>query len=415
MSIYLPVLAHIILAVPVAYVAVVCLYLLIITLAAYTVRAAPIGPVPKHRIGVVIPAHNERDQIVATVKAVLAADYPAEMLRVYVLADNCTDYTAASARQAGAEVVERRNPGLPGKGHALDWLFKRHRQLLKDNDIIVIIDADSTIDPGFLRAAAASLAHRHTAAVQTNNGVANPDANWRTALTYAGFSLINYVRPAGRFRLGGTAGLKGNGMALASHILAKYGWPAHSLVEDVEFSIRLLMDGWRTGFEPGARIVSDMPQTRRQADSQRRRWEFGRIALARQAIPQLARACMRRPRWRYIDGILDLAVPPLSLLVMGEGVLLLAGWLLHPLWAWIVAACIGITAFHVFSGLLLSRAPRVVWLALLAVPLFLLWKVMLYLSAAIRPSETIWIRTPRASDTSDNRTTKAPNRARKRR
>jgi len=409
------VLLHVALALPVAYLALVSLYLLVVTLAAYTVRPAPRDREPRSRIGVVIPAHNEQDQIITTVKAVLAADYPPELLRIYVLADNCTDYTAASARQAGAHVYERRNPSLPGKGYALDWLFKRYRQVLRDNDIIVVIDADSIIEPEFLHAAAAALSWRRTAAVQTNNGVANPGANWRTALTYAGFSLINYVRPAGRFRLGGTAGLKGNGMALASHLLAKYGWPAHSLVEDVEFSIRLLIDGWRTGFEPGARIVSDMPETRRQADSQRRRWEFGRIALARQAIPQLARAFMKRPRWRYMDGMLDLAVPPLSLLVMFEAVLLGAAWAVHPFWAAAVAACAGVTVFHVLSGLLLSRAPRVVWISLLAVPLFLMWKVMLYLSAAIWPSETMWIRTPRASDACDSRAAKPAPRARKRR
>lgn len=378
------------------YVFAVCLYLLAVTLAAYTVRPAPQGN-SRRRVGVVIPAHNERDHIPDTVAAVFTSEYPAELLKAYVLADNCTDYTAAAARQAGAIVYERHDPAQPGKGYALDWLFRHQREILRDNDTIIIIDADSIIDATFISAGVAALQRSKSAAVQGNNEVANPRTNWRTALTYAGFSLINCVRPAGRWRLGGTAGLQGNGMIFDATTLAKYGWPAHSLVEDVEFSINLLLDGRRTAFEPAARISSDMPAGRRQANCQRRRWDFGRIEFSVRTMPVLLRALLKKRRWRYAEAIMDLAVPPLSILVVVQALLLAATPILSPIWLYVLGFTAAATVFHVFSGLILGRAPLAVWLALTTVPAFIAWKLLLYVSAIFRPPEHIWVRTPRES------------------
>src|SRR3546814_10508632 len=63
-----------------------------------------------------VAAHNEAAGIAATVEALSAVAPGAQIL---VDADNCDDATAAEARKAGADVVERHDPDRRGKGFAL--------------------------------------------------------------------------------------------------------------------------------------------------------------------------------------------------------------------------------------------------------------------------------------------------------
>src|SRR5262249_21997555 len=69
-------------------------------------------------IVVLIPAHDEAKVLSRTLAGVLPELAAGD--RVLVVADNCTDDTAAIARAAGAEVLERDDPRHRGKGFALD-------------------------------------------------------------------------------------------------------------------------------------------------------------------------------------------------------------------------------------------------------------------------------------------------------
>src|SRR5262252_6431115 len=74
--------------------------------------------VPRPALAVLIPAHDEAGGIAATIRAVIAQLRPCD--RLLVVADNCSDDTASVAMSLGAEVIERRDPSLRGKGYALD-------------------------------------------------------------------------------------------------------------------------------------------------------------------------------------------------------------------------------------------------------------------------------------------------------
>lgn len=389
---------HAVFFIPAVYCAAISLYLLAVTIAAHRPRRRGGMGVVRPSFGIVIPAHNEEMLIGPTVAAVLGQEYARECFDAYVLADNCTDSTAEAGRDAGATVFERADPANRGKGQALDWCLANHADLLRRHDAIVILDADSIMDAGFLRAMAEVLEDQSVSAVQAENIVANPQVNWRTALTYAGFALINCVRSAGRVRLGGAAGLKGNGMVLRSEVLAHYGWPAHSVVEDIEFATRLLLDGHRITYCGLARVSSDMPAGRREAESQRNRWEAGKVSVVTRHAPLLMRAFLKRRQWRYLDACLDLATPPLSILVFGQGALMVASAFAAPYLFPVFAACAAMTALHVVLGLRLVGAPRTVWVNLLAAPIFLAWKLSLYARFLTRPREKGWVRTPRDAE-----------------
>lgn len=86
----------------------------------YLKKEKPHKPAELHRYAVLISARNEELVIGNLLDSISAQDYPSSLVRVFVVADNCTDKTAKVARAHGAIVYERFNDKLVGKGYALD-------------------------------------------------------------------------------------------------------------------------------------------------------------------------------------------------------------------------------------------------------------------------------------------------------
>jgi len=110
-------------------------------------RKSPSATAQPVRLLFVVPAHDEEASIARCVTSLRSQDYDPERLTVIVIADNCTDATAARALAAGAEVLERSVPDRPGKNEALAWGFERLP--LAEYDAVVIADADSVVAPDY--------------------------------------------------------------------------------------------------------------------------------------------------------------------------------------------------------------------------------------------------------------------------
>ncbi|MCX6179422.1 MAG: glycosyltransferase family 2 protein [Chlorobiales bacterium] len=373
-------------------------YLLLCTVAAYLFRKEAVAENRFLHIGVLVPAHNEEDGIVHTIEGVLACDYPNNLLNVYVIADNCSDQTAEKARQAGALVFERFDNVNRGKGQALDWFLKNHLDIYRHTEVITIIDADVSPDKNFLREISASLSNSKIQVVQAFNSVSNPDAGWRPALSDAAFNVFCHLRMAGSVMLSGTAVLKGNGMAFKTELLKRYGWPCHSVVEDMEFTLQLLVDGITVSYNPDAVIRSEMVTSGKSATSQRNRWEGGRFMLVRRMTMPLLKLFSKTGNTRYLYALAELATPPLSLLVMLFSLATACTFLLlKGAWLILAASFWLILIFYVISGQIQRRAPLSTWLYLAAAPLYILWKIPLYAAMLLKKKGTAWVRTERES------------------
>jgi 1,2-diacylglycerol 3-beta-glucosyltransferase len=339
----------------------------------------------------VVPAHDEAKTIARTVESLHASRYPETLRRVWVVADNCTDETAARAREAGAEVLVRDEPDRRGKGYALELAFDR---ALAGGwaDAVVVVDADTEVNPEFLEAFAAAIS-RGAPAAQAGSGVLNPNDSWRTQLMALALTLFNGVRSLGREQLGLSCGLRGNGMCLTTRALRAEPYRAFSLVEDLEYGVSLGRAGLRVRYVPEARVLSAMVSTQAAAASQRVRWEEGRAELAtRSRWPLLAEA-LRRADLVLLDLALDLFVPPLTRLVLWLGAGTLASALLWALSQDALALAVWsagdlLVAAYVLRGLWISGVGAQV---LLAVPRFVKWKLSLGKQAAPRE----WVRTAR--------------------
>ncbi|HMA36749.1 MAG TPA: glycosyltransferase family 2 protein [Chloroflexia bacterium] len=361
------------------------------------VTASGRWPAPHTRFTVLIPAHDEELLIRRVVGSLLAIDYPRELYSLHVIADNCTDRTAELARAEGATVHERQDPDRRGKGYALRWLFG---PLLADSgsgDAFVIVDADSLVNQGFLRALDRRLG-AGAVAIQAYDTVLNIEASWGTALRYVAFALLHYLRPLGRKLFGGSAGLKGNGMCFRRDVLEGMDWGAFSVTEDLQFHLDLLLGGHVVEFAPDAIVWSEMPGSLQAAHAQNMRWESGRLDLLTDYVPRLVRAAVARRRFVLFDAAMENIIPPFSVTfaaaVGALGAALIWG---HPL-----AIGLGFFALlgqvvYTFAGLLLVGAPGKVFFALLYAPFYVAWKLLMWLPMAIgrRNRSREWVRTAR--------------------
>jgi cellulose synthase/poly-beta-1,6-N-acetylglucosamine synthase-like glycosyltransferase len=110
-------------------------------------RGVYAGPVT---VTVLIPAHNEEVSLPSTIASLQAQSHSPE--RIIVVADNCTDSTPDIARAAGVEVFESVG-NTKKKAGALNQVLKKILPGLGVNDVVMVMDADTALDDGFLEAA----------------------------------------------------------------------------------------------------------------------------------------------------------------------------------------------------------------------------------------------------------------------
>jgi len=371
------------------------LYLLLLTLLSHAPPPAPRSS-RRLRFDVIVPAHNEAAVIERVVANLRKLDWPADGFRVLVVADNCTDSTAALARAAGAEVLERRDAGRRGKGCALDFAFQASRAHGWAY-AAVVVDADSEVSANLLEAFAARIENGATA-IQAHYGVLNSQASWRTRLMTIAMASFHQVRSRARERLQLSCGIRGNGWCITHRLLRQVPYRAFSLTEDIEYGIDLGLAGYRVHYADEARVAAVMVSGEHAARTQRQRWESGRLQLIRSRTLSLLRAARRPGGGVSLDLALDLLVLPLSYVAANVTVLVVLAGVAIPWepsiepWLWLGLGCGVSLSLYVLRGWQLSGVGVRGLADLLRAPLFVVWKSLLMLRAR-KSSE--WVRTKR--------------------
>jgi 1,2-diacylglycerol 3-beta-glucosyltransferase len=371
-----------------------CAYLLLLT--ALSQQVAPMIPRSRAlKFDIIVPAHNEASVIERTVASLRKIDWPPDGFRIFVIADNCTDQTAALARLAGATVLERQDPGLRGKGYALNFAFRSSREQAWA-DAVIVVDADAEVSSN-LAAAFAARIEGGVHAIQAHYGILNPMASWRTRLITIAKASFHIVRSRARESMKLSCGIRGNGWCVTHALLNQVPYQAYSLTEDLEFGIDIGLAGFRVAYADEAHSNAEMVTDEKIAGTQRRRWESGRFQLIRSRTLPLLLAAIRRRDAVCFDLAIDLMVLPLSyvtlnvLLLLGAALVAVYWGLAQFLWVWIALACAAGLLAYVLRGWQLSGIGARGVFDLARAPAFLIWKVILML----RPGTQGWVRTDR--------------------
>lgn len=344
---------------------------------------------------VLVPAHDEEPGIASTLASLSACAYPAELLRTIVIADNCTDATAARAASAGAEVWERTDPDRRGKGFALAWALERLFAEDRACAAVVFVDADCTVSPNLLTAIDGCLGGG-AKALQVDYVAGNPEDSHVSALRFGAFALADTVRFLGKQRLGFSCGLVGTGMAFTRELLEATPWDTTGLVEDGEYHMRIVLAGERAEFVPEAWVSQAVPTSMQASAQQQARWEAGRMELIRRWSGKLLWSGLRGRDPVQLHAGFESLVPPQSVIAIGGAGGVLGGLALRSrrLVALSTATLLAQLAF-VLGGLRLVRAPASVYRALAMAPALIAGKIGLYARMASGRGPSSWIRTER--------------------
>jgi cellulose synthase/poly-beta-1,6-N-acetylglucosamine synthase-like glycosyltransferase len=341
---------------------------------------------------VLIAAHDEAGTIGPTVAALKdhLREWPGSSL--WVVADRCRDATAVEAAAAGARVAERAEGGL-GKGAVIAWWLRNHESVWRSHDAVVILDADSRLAAGSLRALKKAVASgaEDTAAFQA---FVAPDAS-TDAGRLAGWSevLMQRIDDEARRRCRWSVPLRGTGMAFRAEVLAGLAPRLHTLAEDLELDVLLAARQKRVEFVPEAVVFDPKPQQPGGASRQRARWLQGQLQVLRHYRREIVEALMRGGPGAWFL-LLPLLLRP-KMLFIGLRILLLFLSAFFPPLFWLALAGLALDAIYYLAGAAMVDNPRRYLLDLLAVPRYAAIWFYSFGLAVIRRGQRDWLRVGR--------------------
>ena len=387
-SLFISLLSSILLAVP-------ALFFLIETLASRRPPRPAFIPLRAKRVAILMPAHDEAETIEGTLTELMAS--LDEGMTIWVVADNCSDATAHLASELGARVVVRDDPSRHGKGYAIE----RGLEAMSDAppDVVVILDADCHIDALSLRRIA-DIAHHKGRPAQAIYTMEPSAGSLVSRLGAFAFAVRNIVRPMGMKRLGLPVHLTGTGMAFPYALLRASRGLDGRLVEDLYLGIELSLGGRAPILVEEARVESALPLKGEAALEQRARWEGGSLGMMRSHLIKILRDALRYRRPALLGLALDLIIPPLALFAvlisLGLVLALIASVEMGSFLALAIAA---LPALALTAGIIIAYravgAPYLRVSELLRAPLYMLWKIPLYLGLMMRGAPKRWRRTER--------------------
>jgi cellulose synthase/poly-beta-1,6-N-acetylglucosamine synthase-like glycosyltransferase len=262
------------------------------------------------RVGVLIPAHNEEDLLPKTIPEILRQLRDSD--RLLVIADNCSDRTAVTARELGAEVVVRTDPVDRGKGFALHWGILH---FAKDPpQVVVVIDADCFVSDFAIDRLSEACRATNRPVQALYHMISGPNSTQNTRVREFAWRVKNWVRPLGLRNLGLPCQLMGTGMAFPWEVIANANLATGALAEDLKLGLELAAGGHPPVFFPRAVVTSQFPAASEGSRTQQLRWEGGHLGLIIAEIPLFLVKAVRNIDLQLLILALDAAVPPLSLL-----------------------------------------------------------------------------------------------------
>ncbi|MBW4550845.1 MAG: glycosyltransferase family 2 protein [Aphanocapsa sp. GSE-SYN-MK-11-07L] len=332
------------------------------------------------KVAVLMPAHNEALVIESTLQSLLKQVKATD--QVVVVADNCEDQTAAIAAAMGATVIARHDPNHRGKGYALDFGLRHLSQ--QPPDVVVMVDADCQVQSGALPVLAqqAFAVQRPIQAIYLLDQPAQPSQ--KDLISAFAFKVKNWVRPLGLHKLGLACLLTGTGMAFPWPVICSVDLASGHIVEDMKLGLDLAIAGYPPQFCPEALVLSQLPQDQQVAKGQRTRWEHGHLQVMKTYLPKLLQTAFQQGRPDLFALGLELWIPPLALLVLlWLGMTLLSLLARSVMALWLPIFLLLLTGLFLGLSIILGWAKfgraELPLIKLIAVPLYILWKIPLYL------------------------------------
>ncbi len=300
-------------------------------------RDLPRIPAAAMRVTVLIPAHNEAKQITETIASLRRQERPPD--HIIVIADNCTDATAAFAQLCGVEIVGTRG-NKHKKAGALNQVLDQLLPIFGPEDAIMVMDADSALDPGFIRHGIDYLADGRYAAV---GGTFTGKPGGGAVGMFQRNEYARYARDVRRLQgkalvLTGTATIF-RATTLQEVVAARrserlpglpHVYDVRVLTEDNELTLAILHLGFRILCPPECTLTTEVMPTWRELAQQRLRWKRGAL----ENLLDYGWTPITRPYWgRQLLSLIGILVITAYLSSLAYSAIWLGGIQISPIWA----------------------------------------------------------------------------------
>jgi len=302
-------------------------YLLIFAAASISKRnySYPIAKM-KYRFAVLFPAYKEDKVIERAVWSFLQQEYPKENYDVLVISDKMEDITNQQLKKLPIDllVVDFENSS---KAKALNFAMDKLED--RDYDMVVILDADNTVQPDFLQQlgnayeCGANVIQAHRMAKNLNTSTAILDA--------VSEEINNSIFRAGHVKLGLSSALIGSGMAFEYKWFKENIKKVSSAGEDKELELLLLKQRIYIDYMDDLPVYDEKTQKENAFNNQRRRWLSAQFASLWQALPDLTDAILAK-NIDYCDKIAQWIMLPRVLLIGFIGLFSIITTLIN--WEW---------------------------------------------------------------------------------
>lgn len=293
------------------------LYLFVFAAFSMQRRREPYPPARKQRRFVtLIPAYKADAVVVRTAQAALAQEYPAELYRVVVIADQLQPATLGELRKLPLTVIEVTFENS-SKAKALTAAVEELGP--EAADAVAILDADNLVGGEFI-ARLNEVFDAGVEAVQAHRTAKNRDTD-TAVLDAAGEEINNSIFRRGHVALGFSSALIGSGMAF------RYDWFCANIRrcvtagEDKELEALLLRERIYIDYLDDVEVLDEKVQGEEAYYNQRRRWIAAQFYALGSAVKNLPGALFSG-NFDYCDKLLQWCLPPRMLLIG-----------LVPLWA----------------------------------------------------------------------------------
>jgi hypothetical protein len=284
---------------------------------------APLDPdAPVPTISVVVAGRDEANVLPQLVADVAAQDHRGPdgrpRFELVVVDDRSEDGTAEAVMAAAAAlgiaevttVIRREGDHLEdGKGAALTAAQPDRCH----GDVVLVLDADARIGPGFLRRLAGYFA-AGADAVTARRRILHADSSW-LAGAQADEQTQDGELQRGRWASGGCSEFRGNGIAIRRSLLAAVGgWRASALTEDIDLSSRIAAaHGTTVAWALDLEVWEEPVRTWSGLWRQRLRWSEGAIRRLLEHGPAVlsSRRLPARARFDFAAYGAQLLAPPL--------------------------------------------------------------------------------------------------------
>ena len=294
------------------------------------------------RILILIPAYKEDIVIESTVRSFLKQNYPNEHYDLVVIADHCSAETVNNLRQYPISVIV---PDFEESLKAKSLAYAMEYVSPRKYDIVVILDADNTVEPHFLNVINTCW-QSGSQAIQAHRVAKN--LNTDTALLDAiSEEINNAIFRTGHIRLGFSSALSGSGMAFDFDWFNRHVSQLVSAGEDKELEALLLKQRIFVDFLPNLYVYDEKTQKEKGFNRQRRRWMASQLHALYNNVHNLIPALFVR-NFDYADKIIQWMLPPrivmMGIILVMSVFMLLIDWTTAIKW-W----CLFIVALGIFA------------------------------------------------------------------